>query len=301
MEIHQLRYFVELWETRSFTQAAARCHVTQPTLSHQIKKLEEELGHALWQRRPKGLLPTEFGRRFLPRARAILAEIKAAEEEAAALASAPRGHLHLGFIPTIAPYLAAPLLQAARAELPHVTFRLTEDTTDNLLIAMREGSIDLALLSLPLPGEAWHVTELGQDELLVALPENHPLARHSRINARHLAKEPLILMKEAHCLRGQSLQVCRRAGLTPEVSLVSSQIGTLLTLVESGFGLSFVPAMARTHMPSRRLVLRPLQEPAFRTIALVHPKQQVKTVAQQCFADLCQRHWASLAHHAASA
>ncbi len=289
MEIHQLRYFVELWQTRSFTKAAERCHVTQPTLSHQIRKLEDELGQPLWQRRTKGLQPTEFGRSFLQRALTILGEIKAAEEEAASLADDPKGSLHLGLIPTVAPYLAPQLLQTARRELPHVTFRLTEDTTDRLLEAMKEGVVDLALLSLPLPGDLWEITELLKDELLVALPEEHPLAKQKKLAKGSFANEPVILMKEAHCLRGQSLQLCRREGMAPEVYLVSSQIDTLLALVESGLGLSFVPAMARSHLPPRRVALRPLAERYFRTIALVRPRQQPRTVTVQRFMEVCRR------------
>jgi LysR family transcriptional regulator, hydrogen peroxide-inducible genes activator len=289
MELHQLRYFTEVVQTGSFTKAAERCNVTQPTLSHQIRKLEELLGEPLLQRRRTGARPTPLGQSFHTRALAILREVDAAREEAAAFAGEIRGSVRIGVIPTIAPYLMPRLLKAALKRFPQLHFHVTEETTDHLLAAMRAGSVDAALLSLPLPGDDWNIDLLMQDELLLALPPRHPLAKkRGTVSLERLADEPLILMKEAHCLSGQTLQVCSRAGFVPQVFLYSSQLETLLALVESGMGLSFIPAMARRAAGSRKVCFRSLRPRAARPIALAWPKRAASTRAFEYFRGVCR-------------
>lgn len=288
MEIHQLRYFVEVVRTSSFTRAAERCHVTQPTLSQQVRKLEETLGEPLLQRRREGVRLTSFGHAFYGRALAILAEVKAAQDEAASFRGELKGSLHLGIIPTVAPYLMPRLLKDSLKRFPQITFRITEDTTQNLLQAMREGRLDMSLLSLPISGNEWVSAELLRDEILVALPKGHTLGGKSRINLQWLAGEPVVLMQEAHCLRGQSLSLCTQAGWQPEVFFYSAQIDTLLAMVEAGLGISFIPAMARPFIGRRRVTLRSLGgDGACRAIALVRPGQSVPSLSLQHFWDTC--------------
>jgi LysR family hydrogen peroxide-inducible transcriptional activator len=290
MELHQLRYFAEVVRTGSFTKAANHCHITQPTLSHQIKKLEEELGEPLLQRRKTGVLPTPLGRKLFERATSLLAEIRAIEDDAADYTSDLRGELHLGVIPTIAPYLLPRVLDLARQDFPGLRFRISEETTENLLAGMRSGLIDIAILSLPVEGDDLETLELFQDELLVVLPEAHHLGKEGALDIHHLAKEPLLLMKEAHCLTGQTLQVCQMAGYHPQVYLYSSQIETILALVEAGLGLSFIPAMARPHIEGRKLTIRSLgPRPAHRPIALAWPRQAAQTRAHARFREICLR------------
>jgi len=288
MELHQLRYFVEVVQTGSFTQAAKRCHVTQPTLSHQIKKLEDLLGEPLLQRLKHGVLPTPLGKSFYPHAVSILGGVRAAQEEAASFTSELKGSLHLGMIPTVAPYITPKLLKASQEASPQITFQITEDTTENLLAAMREGVIDVSILSLPIEGPEWQVDDLIRDEILVALPNGHPLAEKGDVSVSRCKKEPLILMKEAHCLRGQSLKICSKTGWEPEIHLVSTQIDTLLALVETGMGISFIPALARSAAASRQIQLRPIApERHYRTIALTRPRQSVPTRALLRFYETC--------------
>jgi LysR family transcriptional regulator, hydrogen peroxide-inducible genes activator len=290
MELHQLKYFAEVVRTGSFTKAANHCHITQPTLSHQIKKLEDELGEPLLQRRKSGVLPTALGERLFERATNLLAEVRAIEDEAANYSSEVRGELHLGVIPTIAPYLLPSLLTRAREEFPGLRFRISEETTENLLQGMRAGTVDLALLSLPVDGDDLETVELFQDELLVVLPQEHPLAQEGALDIQLLAKEPLLLMKEAHCLTGQSLQVCNFGGFHPQVYIYSSQIETVLALIESGMGISFIPAMARPLIETRKLAFRSLgPKPAFRPIALAWPRQTAVTRAHLRFREICLR------------
>ena len=290
MEIHQLRYFVEVVRIGNFTRAAERCHVTQPTLSHQIKKLEDELGEPLLQRRKKGVAPTPFGQRFLGRATAVLRELSEATAEASAFRSEVQGVLRLGAIPTVAPYLLPPLLRAARDAFPALRFTVSEEPTEVLLQQMRRGDLDAALVSPPMQGaEEWGLAPLLEDELLATLPSGHPLAQASTVPLASLVAEPLVLMKEAHCLRGQALQLCRDARLETTIAIESSQLETVLALVESGLGLSLTPRLAVAQAGGRRVVFRSLApRPVHRSIALVWPRQATRTSAFEAFLRLAQ-------------
>jgi len=289
MEIHQLRYFVEVVRTGNFTKAAARCSVTQPTLSHQIKKLEGALGEPLIVRSRKGARATPFGEAFFKRAVTILGEVRGAEEDASAYRGEERGELKLGVIPTIAPYLMPKLLSAAREALPKLTFDISEDTTENLLAAMREGQVELSLLSLPIEGEEWATEELLQDEILAVLPKAHALAKKKRLELGELVGDPIILMKEAHCFRGQALAICNSLGWSPDVFFQSAQIETLISMVEAGFGVSFAPAIARERLVEREVSLCSLAPaPVYRSLALVYPKQGAETRAFRRFLEVCR-------------
>lgn len=287
MEIHQLKYFVEVARTGNFTRAAARCNVTQPTLSHQIRKLEEELGEPLLQRRKKGNAPTPFGDQFLKRARVILREVELAKEEATAFSTEVRGLLRLGAIPTIAPYLLPGLLRQASASYPQLQFKVYEEPTDELLRLLRRGALDLAVVSPPIEGGEWRLQHLADDELLATLPVGHPLVEASEVSLEALAANPLVLMKEAHCLRGQALKLCERSNQSPEISIQSSQLDTVLAMVELGLGLSLTPKLAVPFLSSRKVVYRSLSpQPQFRSLALIWPQQASQTKAFRAFLDL---------------
>ncbi len=290
MEIHQLRYFVEVVRIGNFTRAAERCHVTQPTLSHQIKKLEDELGEPLLQRRKKGVAPTPFGQRFLARASLILQELHDAVTEASTYQQDAKGMLRLGAIPTVAPYLLPRLLQAARNQYPQLIFTVSEEPTEVLLQQMRRGDLDAALVSPPMRGDEWEIAPLLEDELLATLPAEHPLGRTRTVDLAHLVEQPLVLMKEAHCLRGQALQLCRDARLEANISIESSQLETVLALVEAGLGLSLTPRMAVAQSTGRNVVFRSLApHPVHRSIALVWPRQATRTHAFEAFLQLAQK------------
>lgn len=280
MEIHQLRYFVEVVRIGNFTRAAERCHVTQPTLSHQLKKLEDELGEPLLQRRKRGVAPTPFGERFLPRAQTILRELSLAQADAAAFHTEVQGLIRLGAIPTVAPYLLPPLLDAARRAYPQVSFAVNEEPTEVLLQMLRRGDLDAALVSPPMRGDEWEICPLLEDELLATLPRKHRLSRAAAVNLEELVAEPLVLMKEAHCLRGQTVQLCRDARLATNIAIESSQLETVLALVEAGLGLSLTPRMAVARSGARRVVFRSISPaPVFRSIGLVWPRQATRTRA----------------------
>jgi LysR family hydrogen peroxide-inducible transcriptional activator len=289
MELQQLRYLLAVAEARNFTVAAKQCHVTQPTLSHQIRKLEEEVGEPLLQRRKKGAYLTPLGEHVHRHAQEVLRNVDAVQDAAGAFAREVRGSLRLGVIPTIAPYLLPQLFRLAQKRHPQLRFHLTEAPTEMLLTGIAGGTLDLALLSSPLNSDQPHVHELFDDEFLLALPVRHPLAKSRRVALHRLRDLPMILMNDAHCLRGQTLSFCQRAGFVPRVSIQSSQLDTVLAMVETGQGVSLVPAMARAAFRHRKVVFRSLRpERISRKISLAWSRQMKPTRAFTAFVEICR-------------
>src|SRR6202453_5326461 len=184
MELHQLRYLVEVAKSRSFTRAAAECHVTQPTLSHQIMKLEEEIGEPLFVRHKKGAMLTPLGERLFTHARTILGTVETVRQEASAFSKKIQGRLRVGIIPTVAPYLLPKLLSACRRKYPGISFQVNEEPTEHLLAALRRGAMDAAVLSPPFAGTDMHIADLFEDDFMLIVPPGHPLARAKRIDLR---------------------------------------------------------------------------------------------------------------------
>jgi len=275
MELHQLRYLEAVARTRSFTKAAAECHVTQPTLSHQIGKLEQEMGGPLLRRSRDGAQLTTLGEKMRAHARAILATVESARLDASSLARIVQGRVRLGVIPTVAPYLLPRILTLCRKRHPELVFEISESPTQVLVADLARGELDAIIISPPVDtAHPLHLRPLFEDEFLVALPRGHRLASRRRLRLADLRDEAMILLGDAHCLRGQALDLCRRAGYAPRIAIQSAQLDTVLGLVEAGLGLSLVPASARPSLRHRQVEFRPLgPERASRQIALawMHP------------------------------
>ena len=244
MEMQQLRYVVAVARTGNFSRAAEQCHVSQPSLSQQIQKLEDELGEQLFDRLKRAVQLTSHGAAFLRRAVRVLEEVDAAKREATDAKELLRGVVTIGVLPTIAPYLLPDVLAEFMEKYPGVEIVVQEDTTARLLKLAHAYEIDFALASQPLQDEQLEVRELFSEELLLALPPGHPLTRKRSVNPADLAGERLIVMKEGHCLGDQVLRFCDRRELHPNISFRSAQIETIQALVRAGLGVSLIPAMA---------------------------------------------------------
>ncbi len=244
MELHQLRYVVAVARTGNFSRAATQCHVSQPSLSQQIQKLEDELGERLFDRLRTCARLTPAGEALHERAVRILAEVEAAQREATEARALKSGLVAVGVLPTIAPYLLPQVLPGFSREFPGIEIVVQEDTTARLLSLLAGCEIDLALASLPLHGEQVRSEALFTEELLLALPPHHRLLRKASIRPADLGAERFILMKEGHCLGDQVLDFCTRRDFHPNVSCRSAQIETVRALVQAGMGISLLPAMA---------------------------------------------------------
>jgi len=245
MEVHQLRYFLAVVAQGSFTAAAEACAVSQPSLSSQVAKLEDEAGGALLERHRSGARLTARGRLFYPRASEILRQLEGARKDWADLDGLHRGEVALGCLPSTGAYVLPPLLRRFRSQYPELTVKLREESSPRLAQALAEGGVDLAFLDEAglAPGLRAHT--LFSEPLLVAVPRDHRLAGRGAIAVEALADEPLIVMKSGHGYRTIVLDFLTRRGLTPRIVYESSGIETVQALVEAGLGVSIVPRMVR--------------------------------------------------------
>ena len=275
MEMHQLRYVVAVARTGNFSRAAEQCHVSQPSLSQQIQKLEDELGERLFDRLKREAKLTPHGEAFLRRAVKILEEVDAAIREATDAKNLLQGTVGVGVLPTIAPYLLPGVMAEFVGKYPGVEVVLQEDTTAQLLKQVLACEIDFAIASQPIRDERVEVRELFTEELLLALPPGHRLTGKRTVNAADLDGERLIVMKEGHCLGDQVLGFCDRRDLRPTISFRSAQLETIQGFVKSGLGISLIPAMAtqgeRNDLPEYRSLQSPKPE---RKIVAFWPKQR---------------------------
>ena len=275
MEMHQLRYVVAVARAGNFSRAAEQCHVSQPSLSQQIQKLEEELDQRLFDRMKRAVKLTPAGDAFLPHAVRILDEADAAKREATDARHLLRGTLAFGALPTIAPYLLPEAMAKFIEKFPGVQIIVEEDTTARLLARAHRYEIDFALASEPIQDDRFEVRELFAEELLLALAPGHPLTRKRVVSANDLDSERLIVMKEGHCLGDQVLRFCDRRNVRPNISFRSAQLETIQALVRSGLGISLIPVMASRSKRADRLVYRSLLSPRpERKIVAVWPKQR---------------------------
>ena len=244
MELHQLRYFCAVADSGSFSRAAEHCHVSQPSLSQQILKLESELGARLFDRLSRSVRLTEVGKTFLPRARAVLRELESARGDVVESKDSVSGHVTVGVIPTVAPYFLPPVLAAFSRRFAESAVMVVEEITPVLLERLRAGTIDIAVLALPVRGHEFDALPLLSEPLFAALPKKHALARRTSITLRDLRKEPFLLLRDGHCFRENAVAACDRARISPQVVFESGQFSSLLALVGAGVGVSLVPAMA---------------------------------------------------------
>jgi len=245
--LRQLQYLKLLAEHGSFNRAAEAAHVTQPTLSSGIQELERTLGAVVVDRARSGVILTAVGEEALRRATVILNETEELVEAAKNAGQPLTGRFRLGVIPTIAPFLLPKALPLMRARFPKLRLFLREDLTQRLIAALKAGQLDAALIALPFDMHGLNWAHVSDDELLAAMPAGHPMARLKSADPAAMAHEDLILLEDGHCLRDHALAAC---GLKPpktaagEEGFAATSLPTLVQMVSSGLGMTFLPAMA---------------------------------------------------------
>lgn len=244
MTLQELRYLVALADKGHFARAAEACNVGQPTLSMQMKKLEDYLCVTLFERNKHRLQPTQIGDQVIERARAILSLVDEIRELASGTHDPMTGALRLGVIPTLGPYLIPHLLPAIHSDLHNLHLYLREDLTSNLLDRLRQGSLDALLLALPVRGDDIEVMELFREAFVVALPKGHGLAAQRQISQAALQGENMLLLEEGHCLRDQALAICGAAASDQREELKATSLETLRQMVAAGVGCTLLPGLA---------------------------------------------------------
>ena len=293
LKLKDLRYLVAVAEQRHFGRAAARCFVSQPTLSAQLKKLERSLGVQLIERAPHKVSLTEAGEAVVARARRMLE----AGDEIVALAVGRRdplaGKLRVALLPTIGPYLLPHVMRAIRRSLPRLELRLYEHQTAPMLAKLHEGELDLGILALPVELAGLEARELYREAFTLAVPEHHRLAEHDTVRAADLKGETLLLLEEGHCLRDQALEVCSRAGVSQSEDFRATSLETLRQMVAAGAGVTLLPELASrgAYGNARGVKVRPFARPApVRHIGAVWRKTTPRRAAIDAVARIIAEH-----------
>ncbi|RUL76807.1 DNA-binding transcriptional regulator OxyR [Dyella choica] len=271
MNLRDLHYLVSLSEQRHFGRAAEACFVSQPTLSTQIKKLEDELGVALVERTPRKVLLTDVGREIATRAREVLNEIEQIKGIARRTVDPESGTVRLGIFPTLGPYLLPHVVPMVRERFPRLELLLVEEKTEVLLHRLREGKLDACVLALPIHDDSLHSEFLFEEPFLLAVPQSHPLAKRSHLKLSDLSDQSLLLLEDGHCLRDQALEVCHMAGAGEKSGFRATSLETLRQMVAANVGITLLPTLAvkppvaqapnlhlmefSGHAPSRRIAM----------------------------------------------
>jgi LysR family hydrogen peroxide-inducible transcriptional activator len=282
MEIHQIRYMCAVAETSSFTAAAAREHVAQPSLSQQIIKLEDELGAKLFHRFPRKVRLTGFGKAFFPRALEVLRAVCSAKSAMHEMTNTARGTLKIGVIPTIAPYLLPKVLPSFSSKFPQVDIAISEDITPILLEKLQETALDMAIVALPVQGAELMRQEILRERLYLVASTSHALCRGGSACLKDLAAEPFLMLREGHCFRETAIAACKRVKITPNIVFESGSFATLLGMVAAGMGISFVPEMAVEPRSGCKFILIE-DERAVRRVGVVRLQNHFRSRPQREF------------------
>lgn len=266
MDINQLHYFLKIAEHGNFTRAAEDIGISQPAISQQIAKLEEELGQPIFERQGRQVTLTQAGELLRDRAEQILQLVEDAKGHITD--DGVTGRLTISAIPTVAPYFLPMVVKRFRDQRPGAQVIINEDTTDILIRRCSQGEIDFGVLALPLEAKYLEIEELFEEELLLLVPKGHPLAEKENPDVEGIKTEPFLLLNEAHCLTGNVTSFCEQNAFQPLSLGRVSQLTTIQELVGLGEGISLIPALAaRTDTHDERVYLRLKERPA-RTIAV---------------------------------
>ena len=276
MNLRELQYVVTLADQRNFRRAAELCLVSQPTLSTQIRKLEDELGVVLFERSPRNVMLTPAGQDIVARARRILNEAAGIKEAAKRMSAPESGMLRLGIFPTLGPYLLPHVMPGLKKRFPNLELFLTEEKSDPLLERLQNGKLDAVVLALPVHDAQLQTELLFEEPFLLAVPTNHDLAARHSIRIAELSDYNLLLLEDGHCLRDQALEVCGLSGSRETTGFRATSLETLRQMVMAGIGMTLIPALAAQGMAGPQA--RPVHLLAFedaspsRRIALVWRK-----------------------------
>ncbi len=269
MNLRDLQYVVAVAELQHFGRAAERCHVSQPTLSMQIRKVEDYLGVELFERSGRRVLVTSAGEQIVDKARVLLRDYEELQLTAKRLKDPSAGQYRLGAFPTLAPYLLPRIVPAIHAAFPRLRLLLLEDKTEQLLTRLRRGQLDLALLALPVHGDDLECCPLFDEPFLLATSGQHPLAQLGSVTVDKLVDYPMLLLDEGHCLRDQALEFCKLNTLEESQEFRATSLPTLMQMVSTDLGITLVPEMATRGAP-RSLSFIPFTPPVpHRSIGLV--------------------------------
>ncbi len=278
MNLRDLVYVEAVARLKHFSLAAEECHVSQPTLSSQIKKLEDYLNVPLFERTNKKVMLTDYGHQLLAPIKRILQEVERIEETALLAQDPLAGKFRLGAFPTLSTYIFPGLVPQIKQKLPNLRLILVEEKTAHLIEQVKQGQLDAAFLALPVSDPELLSLPLFEDVFYVAVPTGHALTKYKTIEPSQLLNYPLLLLEEGHCLRDQSLAFCQMAGIQEEQDVRATGLETLRQMVKAGTGITFMPNVAiHWQQPDEGIVYIPFKAPVpRRTIGLIWRKTSAR-------------------------
>ena len=292
MNLRDLQYIIAVAETHHFGKAAERCFVSQPTLSGQIKKLEEELGVAIFERTNRSVEITPIGEEIVTHARQMMEQADAMVQLAQAHQDPLAGPLRVGAIPTLSPYLMPLILLPLKKQHPQMKLVLSEEQTDTLLARLRNHEIDVAILATAVEEDDLQSIPLFDEPFWVAYPRKHAFYEKEKITRKDIDNENLLLLAEGHCLADQAREICRlkeRSQQGEMADLNAASLETLIQLVAAGYGITLVPALAMrgSWTTGSGVVAQPLEWPnAYRRISLVFRHSFPRRAALEALAQM---------------
>lgn len=274
MNLRDLKYLSNLAKEGHFAKAAKKSFVSQPTLSMQIKKVEEELGVKIFERFHKKLIITPIGQDILQRVEIILRDVEEIKNLAQSAINPCSGQLIIGAFPTLAPYFFPKIVRQISKKFPKLKLLLIEEKTEILIKKLQDGEIDIALLAMPIANKEFDLEELFAEEFLLAVPSNHQFAKKKKINQKELSGLELILLEDGHCLRDQALAVCYKIGAVEKETFRATSLETLRQMIIAGSGITLIPSIAAKK--ERGISYIKIENPPKRKIGLFFRKSSVK-------------------------
>lgn len=284
MNLRDLRYLVALADLKHFGRAAEACFVSQPTLSTQIKKFEDELGVPLIERNPRNVMLTDVGVAVVARARAMLHEADQIKNIARRAKDPESGTVKIGIFPTLGPYLLPHVVPNIVKKFPKLELMLFEEKTESVLKKLHDGDLDAGIIALPIHDDTLHTEFLFEESFVLAVPKGSALAKLKKIKLSDLANERLLLLDDGHCLRDQALEVCQMAGVGERAGFRATSLETLRHMVSANVGMTLLPALTVQPPvpPTPNVVLIPFAAPVpNRRIAIVWRRTSALTVFLQ--------------------
>ncbi|MCF6767338.1 LysR substrate-binding domain-containing protein [Thiotrichales bacterium 19S11-10] len=294
MNIRHLEYIIAVSEHKSFIKAAEACYVSQPALSMQIKKLEDQLGVIIFERQHKQVLVTDAGKIILEKSKEIIQSVNDLTLLAKSLNEPLSGILKMGLFPTISQYILPDLLSLMQKKLPNLKLHPIEEKTPQIEAMLQSGQIDCAILAAPIDTKLFHFVSLFKDALYVALPKGHRLAKEKRISIDQLVEEPLLLLEDGHCLRTQTLAFCAQSDYPLNLERSATSLESLRHMVIASLGITVIPEIAIRFAPyqSKDIIYVPFEKPEpYREIGLVFRKSYSNQQLEETLTQLLIEHF----------
>lgn len=295
MHLHQLKYFVSVVKTGSITKAAKHCFISQPSISQQISKLEENIGKKLFMKIDGKLVLTKPGNILYEQAVKILTSVDDAKRYIRDADSNKGGEVRIGILPTLAPFILPNALQALSEKYTDVAILIREEISESLIAAAQQGELDILIESLPFNKKNLDIEPLFSDPFYLAVHKSHPLASSKEIHLNSLEGMPFILLEDIHCMTRQIEQFCFSEQFVPKVVFQASQISTIELLIESNYGVSILPAIATiqkdTDSQIRYVKLVSENQPPKREIVLATVKDRYFSPAAKYFIDTIKKRY----------